>query len=81
MKIIGVEPTSFLGSNGEQINGYNVSFSQQISDGQGVGLHAERAFVLEARLKTWGIDIMKSVGHEAKVFFAKGGKVVGMVVS
>ena len=50
--IIGIRPSSFKGNNGEEISGMNLYYTYPLEKGTGLG--AERVFMTNAKLASFG---------------------------
>ncbi len=70
MKIIGIRPSSFKGSDGTQVSGQNIYMTYPLDKGEGLG--AERVFVTDERLGTW--TYRPKVGDEVEVNYNRYGK-------
>lgn len=74
MKLIGARPSSFKGSDGRQVEGYNlyvVYDSSETSDNV-VGEQCERVFVLKSKLL---FDPCQCVGSQIDLRYNQSGKV------
>lgn len=50
--IIGIRPSSFKGTNGEPVSGVNIYYTYPLEKGTGLG--AERVFMTNAKLDSFG---------------------------
>ena len=71
MKIVGARESNFTGRDGTVVEGYMVSLTSPVPEGQGKGVNAESHYVTKAKLDSWGIDIIASVGQPAEVFLSR----------
>lgn len=74
MKIIGIRPSSFTGSNGETISGKNFYFTYPLDTGDGCG--CERAYLTDAKLSQ--LEFVPQVGDEVVLDYNRFGKPSGM---
>lgn len=83
-KIAGARVSNFTGRDGTQVEGFLISLTSPIPVDQGKGIDAESHYITKAKLDSWGIDIMASIGRTANVFLSRNaaGKitVVGLSV-
>ena len=70
-KIVGARESCFTGRDGTTVEGYMVSLTSPVPEGQGKGVDAESHYVTKAKLNSWGIDILASVGQTAEVFMSR----------
>jgi len=75
VKIIGIRPSSFKGSDGTQVSGQNIYMTYPLDKGDGLG--AERVFVTGERLGTW--LYRPKVGDEVEVNYNRYGKCTEIV--
>lgn len=71
MKVIGIRPCSFNGSDGSTVSGVNLYLTEQLS--QGEGYSAERVFVTQAKLNEWTYS--PAVGDKVELSYNRYGKV------
>lgn len=77
MKIIGIRPSSFPGSNNETISGKNIYLTYPLEKGEGFG--SERVFVTDEKASKWAY--VPKVGDEVQVQYNRFGKCDGMIPS
>lgn len=71
MKVIGIRPSSFKGSDGAEVSGVNLYLTEKLTTGEGYS--AERVFVTQNRLNEWGYA--PAVGDQVEVTYNRYGKV------
>lgn len=71
MKVIGIRPSSFNGSDGKTVSGVNLYLTEKLS--QGEGYSAERVFVTQAKLNEW--NYAPAVGDQVELSYNRYGKV------
>lgn len=70
MKIIGIRPSSFTGTDGQQVNGLNIYMTGPLDKGE--GLEALRVFVTSDKVSAW--PYRPHVGDEVEVVYNRYGK-------
>lgn len=70
MKIIGIRPSSFTGTDGKRVSGQNIYLIYPLENGEGHG--AERVFVTVEKLSLW--PYRPAVGDEVEVVYNRYGK-------
>lgn len=70
MKIIGIRPSSFTGSDGKTVSGQNIYLTYPLENGEGSG--AERVFVTVEKVSQW--PYRPKVGDEVEVVYNRYGK-------
>lgn len=70
MKIIGIRPSSFTGTDGKTVSGQNIYLTYPLENGEGCG--AERVFVTRDKLERW--PYYPKVGDEVEVVYNRYGK-------
>lgn len=80
MKVIGVRKVSFDGRDrdtgkktGEKIEGFNIYYSEPISDKVGTGDSADRFFMTDKRMEQLGY--YPKVGDEIRLLYNRYGKI------
>ena len=74
MKIIGIRPSSFTGSDGSKVEGQNIYLTYDLDKGEGQG--SDRVFVTKAKLADWSYK--PKVGDDVDVSYNRYGKCAGM---
>ena len=71
MKVIGIRPSSFKGSDGSEVNGVNLYLTEKLTTGEGYS--ADRVFVTVSKLNEWGYK--PAVGDQVELSYNRYGKV------
>ena len=81
MQVIGYRKSDFTPTKGEEVKGYSVYITDEISSEYGCGQSAERIYLSEKKLAGMGnLDVSSLLGHEVKVYYYRYGRVDSLEV-